>query len=412
MSEKISISREELTSTAVDHKLQTQALAARAGNDLATPPAASLAARLLYNALVYMTVAGAAAGFIAWASCETIDAAIPDYDAEFSRFRLTHEQIKVAATTGLISFDNAQARSAELFYRYRHNPYVALALSDGLTEEEYNVRFQELDHRSHYHGFIQKLCWFTCAGILFAATLASVEHFVSRNLHAALIAASSGAVVGLVAGVAVSLSINWLYHTIQGESVPGAPLPMWRQMLARSIAWGVFGGFLAMAPGVATGSTKRTMLGFAGGLAGGLIGGLLFDPISVITHSGVLSRMVGLTAIGMLAGLCSGLFEKVARTGWLQVKAGLIAGKQFILYRNPTILGSSPQCEVFLFKDPCIAPRHAAIAQTTAGFHIEEVQPHTGVYVNGQRVKRASLRNGDEIQTGGAVFTFHQRAMD
>jgi len=409
MSGKISITREELTSAAVDRKISSQQYNGRAAGNAAKQPGAPLFSRLLYNALFYMTAAGCIAGLTAWGCGELIDATIPDHAAAYLRFVAERQELIAAANSGQISHAEAQHKSMLLLEQSSSNPFGALQLEEGLAPGEFQARFQELAHRAQYHNFVQKLCWFSCAGMLFAMMLASVEHLVSRNFRAAAIASSSAAVVGLIAGVAVSLSIDWLYHSFQGDTSSGPPA-MWRQMLARSIAWGAFGGLLSMAPGVATGSLKRMLLGFAGGLTGGLLGGLLFDPVYEIVQSDNISRLFGLSAIGVLAGLCSGLFENAARTGWLQVTAGLIAGKQFILYRNPTLLGSSPQCEIYLFKDPCIAARHAAIAQTTAGFQIEEVEQHTGLYVNGNRVKRTTLKDGDEIQTGGVTFTFRQRS--
>jgi len=406
---KIFITREELTSTATDRKVHRQELAGRSLAATRVQPGPMLAARLFYNALFYTTVAGCLAGIAAWLCGEFIDAAIPNHAAECLQFMDQSDAIIAAGNSGRISPAAVVAELASLRQTYSRNPFVLLQMNKELPTEVRRARFHDLTRRAQYHNFLQKVCWFSCVGMIFASVLASVEHVVSRNFRAVVVSASSGAVVGLIAGVAVSLSIDWLYHAIQGDISSGPP-SMARQMMARSIAWGVFGSFLAMAPGVASNSLKRMLLGATGGLTGGLIGGLLFDPVAFISDGGVVSRLVGLAAIGTLAGLCSGLFENAARTGWLQVKAGLIAGKQFILYHNPVILGSSPACEVYLFKDPCIAPRHAAIVQTPGGFHIEEIESHTGVYVNGARVKRASLQDGDEIQTGGALFVFRQRA--
>ena len=41
------------------------------------------------------------------------------------------------------------------------------------------------------------------------------------------------------------------------------------------------------------------------------------------------------------------LIENVIKSGWFKVEEGVIAGKQFVLYRNPTYIGSSPlwSCE-------------------------------------------------------------------
>jgi pSer/pThr/pTyr-binding forkhead associated (FHA) protein len=79
-----------------------------------------------------------------------------------------------------------------------------------------------------------------------------------------------------------------------------------------------------------------------------------------------------------------------------------------VLYRNPTIIGSSPQCEIYLFKDPQVGPRHAAI-HVGRGFEIEALQPGCGTFVNGQAVSRTRLRNGDQVQIGSTTFVFQEK---
>ena len=105
-------------------------------------------------------------------------------------------------------------------------------------------------------------------------------------------------------------------------------------------------------------NAKKLAIGLLGGLVGGLIGGALFDPIFTATGgSALLSRLAALVGIGLFAGLGTGLIENAAKNGWLKVTAGLIAGKQFILYRNPTFIGSGPECPIYLFRDPQVGEK-------------------------------------------------------
>jgi pSer/pThr/pTyr-binding forkhead associated (FHA) protein len=121
------------------------------------------------------------------------------------------------------------------------------------------------------------------------------------------------------------------------------------------------------------------------------------------------SRLVGISTVGIVAGLAIGMLEQVAKSGWLKVTGGLITGKQFILYINPTRIGSSPDCEIYLFKDPTINPRHAAIRTVPGGFEIEDLQSAGGTYVNGQAIRRQRLRSGDQLQIGATTFQFHEK---
>ncbi|HEY8668994.1 MAG TPA: FHA domain-containing protein, partial [Tepidisphaeraceae bacterium] len=212
--------------------------------------------------------------------------------------------------------------------------------------------------------------------------------------------------LGLIGGIAVSLFIENVYTYLHGSGVPDMP----HQLLARAVTWGVLGLFLAMAPGLVMRNFKKLSIGVVGGLLGGIVGGLLFDPVDHFTHNVLLARLVGTTTIGLVIGLSTGLIESVAKSGWLKVIEGLIAGKQFILYRNPTYIGSAPNCDIYLFKDHQVGRRHAAIHVVPGGFDLENLPLGSATLVNSQPIARARLKHGDQIQIGNTVFTFQEKA--
>jgi hypothetical protein len=122
-----------------------------------------------------------------------------------------------------------------------------------------------------------------------------------------------------------------------------------------------------------------------------------------------LPELVAMIAIGLLAGLATGLIEDVAKTGWVKVVQGLIAGKQFILYRNPTFIGAGPDCQIYLFKDPKVGKRHAAIHIVPGGYELEDLPLGTSTLVNGKPVQRTRLKNGDRVQIGGTQLVFMEK---
>ena len=155
-------------------------------------------------------------------------------------------------------------------------------------------------------------------------------------------------------------------------------------------------------------SAKKFWLGLAGGAIGGLVGGILFDIIGGITGSGSLARLVNIVGLGVGAAIATVWLENVAKQGWLKVAAGLIAGKQFILYRNPTIIGSSPKCEIYLFKDPQVSPKHAAINIHNGDYLITAIEG-ASVQVNNQAIRQQKLKSGDHIQIGRTTFIFEAK---
>jgi pSer/pThr/pTyr-binding forkhead associated (FHA) protein len=114
-------------------------------------------------------------------------------------------------------------------------------------------------------------------------------------------------------------------------------------------------------------------------------------------------------AIGVVAGAAIGLIENAAKAGWLKVTSGIIAGKQFILYRNPTYIGSAPDCQIYLFKDPRVGKRHAAIHLAPSGIEIEDLPLGDATFVNGKPVTRAALKHGDQVKIGATQFLFQER---
>jgi len=110
--------------------------------------------------------------------------------------------------------------------------------------------------------------------------------------------------------------------------------------------------------------------------------------------------------IGLLVGLFVGLVENWTKTAWLLMRAGPLAGKQFVLFRDTTVLGSSPKAEVYLFKDEAIEPRHALIHNRGGRFEIEDCNTRDGTYVNQMPVNRQLLQNGDRIILGKTVLEF------
>ena len=105
----------------------------------------------------------------------------------------------------------------------------------------------------------------------------------------------------------------------------------------------------------------------------------------------------------------TGLIENAAKNGWVKVTAGLIAGKQFILYRNPTFIGSGPECPIYLFRDPKVGKRHAAIHVVPGGFELENLPLGDVTLVNDKPITRSKLKGGDVIAVGGTTFEFHEK---
>ncbi|HEX4124236.1 MAG TPA: FHA domain-containing protein [Tepidisphaeraceae bacterium] len=403
---KITVSWDELNSRKVDTRLREQQAIARTRSyaqldDSAARLAPPATHRLLwYNAFFYMTLFGLLGGLLAWSGGELLRFK-PTDKADANKHLQDLQLIATAHDEG--KFTDIQAARAAQAVRDddSDNPYFQVATDPKLIKSQWQAQWAVMDRQEALHQFIADLLAYGLCGVLIAVCLAIAEPLVQRNWAGAIINGSVGAMLGLIGGVVVA---SWLYRSEIRDSTG----TVW-SYCSDAITWGILGLFLAAAAGVVMRNWKKLWNGMLGGLAGGAIGGLLFQPIGALVGSDSVSRLVALVAIGVVTALATALVENAAKTGWLRVLTGLIAGKQFILYRNPTYVGSSPDCEIYLFKDRLVGPRHAAIHIVPGGFELENLPLGGQTTVNGRPVNRARLRNGDRVAIGGSTFLFQEK---
>jgi hypothetical protein len=176
--------------------------------------------------------------------------------------------------------------------------------------------------------------------------------------------------------------------------------------IARGIAWMVFGLAAGIVYGIAGMSSKKMLYGMLGGAIGAGLGGIVFNPIAMLTHGGAASRAVGFGLLGLATGVAVGLVESALKDRWLYVTAGPLAGKQFILYKPRTIVGSDQKCDIYLFKDNNIAKEHAIIDLAGSRIMLRAIGE---TYVNGQPVRQQVLMSGAVVQIGRYAFRYQER---
>jgi hypothetical protein len=177
--------------------------------------------------------------------------------------------------------------------------------------------------------------------------------------------------------------------------------------IVRGLAWAVFGVAGGIVYGVVDRSGAKIKYGIFGGLLGAALGGMIFDPISFATKTGGVSRAVGFGLLGLATGVAIGIVESALKDRWLYVASGPLAGKQFILYKPMTTIGSSQASDIYLFKDTSILPQHGIIELRGAQTFIRSAG---NVFVSGAPVRnQRALQSGDLIQIGRYAFHFRER---
>jgi hypothetical protein len=80
-------------------------------------------------------------------------------------------------------------------------------------------------------------------------------------------------------------------------------------------------------------------------------------------------------------------------------------GRSMRVEKRRVLLGRSRECDIQV-EDPNVSRRHAELRQEGSSYWIVDLDSTNGVEVNGQRVKRAKLSNGDSFTVGSTEITF------
>jgi hypothetical protein len=345
--DRIVIDQSELYSPAVEAFLQTQQALRRDVGELAPQP---LVIRVIYSSWFYLAIACGFGAFVAWMMLEPF-------------------------------FDDHALDDAPKIINFLLFPTVA-----GLV------------------GFF----------------LGAAEGLMCRNFRRAAICSVVGLGIGFggglvalfVAGIifAIMTMVSLLFWKNPQPNQMPSGIALLIFMMGRGAAWAVASIPAGLGQGIALKEKKVAANGVVGAVLGGLLGGLLFDPINIAFSSpdgsAGASRAIGFVCIGLMVGLFVGLVEGWTKTAWLMMRAGPLSGKQFVIYRDTTVLGSSPKAEIYLFKDEAIEPRHAVIYNRGGRFEIEDCNTRDGTYVNGVPVKRQMIQNGDKVVLGKTVLEF------
>ena len=240
------------------------------------------------------------------------------------------------------------------------------------------------------------------------AALGSVEGLLAMVWQKALRGLGIGLGIGALGG-ALGGFVGQLAYGLMHAG--GSHTGIVAQVLARAFAWGLVGAFVGVAQGVVTMAPRKILNGVIGGAVGGFIGGFLFDPIGQVLGGGAVSRVVAMTVTGGCTGAAIGLVEMLRKEAWLRIVEGPLAGKQFILYRPVTLIGSAPGMDIALVKDPNVSPKHCSIELTGTTYVLRDLGSGAGTGLNGRPVTQQALRSGDTIQVGYTGLLYEDRAV-
>ena len=82
-------------------------------------------------------------------------------------------------------------------------------------------------------------------------------------------------------------------------------------------------------------------------------------------------------------------------------------GERREIDRRRVVIGRSKECDIQL-DDPNVSRRHAELRQEGTAYWIVDLESTNGIEVNGRRLKRAKLEDGDTVTLGSTDMTFRR----
>jgi hypothetical protein len=243
---------------------------------------------------------------------------------------------------------------------------------------------------------------------------AGIDSISSRSLRRLIRQGGSGALAGSVGGMLVLPLAELIYRHGGTSQASGFTL-----VIRAALCWALLGAAIGIATTLLKGTQrwKGALGGFVGGVAGGLLYESLRHLAGLSTEQLILSASLAL--LGGTISLSISTISALLSGAWLEVATGKMAGRQFDLTKFVTNrTGSSPRgiigsdewkCHVHLPGDQAVFPVHAWISLINGIVTIEASAKSAVVQVNGERVGKSRLEDGDRLQIGSTILIYRQK---
>lgn len=213
-----------------------------------------------------------------------------------------------------------------------------------------------------------------------------------------------GAGVSLLLGYISGYLAQWMYASMLSDDT--SPIAA---AFVRGIGWAIMGIGIGLAVGLIKPEIRRLVFCTIGGAAGAFLGGFIFNFICDIVPNDTISRGVAIIVMGLLIGIGVGLLEQFAKQAWLKVIRGEFEGKEYLVFAGTTSIGNNSKNTIVLFKDKLIGTHHCDIVLEGSRYVIKDCGTPMGTLVNGQKVTRYILKQGDAISVGNSVLVFNTK---
>jgi|JFJP01.1.fsa_nt_gi hypothetical protein len=244
-------------------------------------------------------------------------------------------------------------------------------------------------------------------GLVFGAFFGSFEGVVVSSRPKAFKGLLFGAAFGAIAG-ALGVMAGQLFLFAAGST-------LWRTTSARNgvglavasgIAWTIVGIFLALTEGLRARSTRKLLVGLAGGVLGGLAGGAALAGLSYFFPDEPLSLLAGLALFGLALSVFWSLFENRFSSGAFMLLNGPLKGKEYSILSRRMKIGTAPDCDIVLKGYPGVEALHATVRLSKGKVLLEQEKAGARLFINDEPPAGRSLKPEDVIAVGKAKFIY------
>ena len=289
----------------------------------------------------------------------------------------------------------------ENYYEYREEYLSALydAYSDEYDEDE-----ERLQAAMSSVTRMSTALWSAAIALFIGLFLGIGEGVFYGSKEKAVKYALIGAGVSLAIGFVSGYLAQWMYSELLSDDPSDLSAAF-----VRGLGWAIMGLGIGAAVGLIKPEKKRILFCAIGGLIGAFIGGFLFNYICDIIPNDVVARGVAIVIMGTLIGVGVGLLEQFAKAAWLKVIRGEFEGKEYLVFAGTTSIGNNGKNTIVLFKDKLVGPHHCDITLEGSKYVLTDCGTPMGTIVNGKKVSKHILRQGDAIAIGNSVLVFNTK---
>lgn len=130
------------------------------------------------------------------------------------------------------------------------------------------------------------------------------------------------------------------------------------------------------------------------------------DPTSTAIFGAIHTGEFDMSHLGLREDARKAVEALPEGSALLVVQRGPNVGARFLLDSQRVVVGRSPNADIFL-DDVTVSRKHAEFVATPQGYVVRDTGSLNGTYVNRERVEKAQLSGGDEVQIGKFRMTYH-----